>query len=100
MDLDAEAHPGQAGHQIYLFWVLLKFSSGKEGRPHWGGKWTCVGTTLTVINFKVPALSHLLPPSFLPACQICAGLGEKKCQYPNKGQNLKTGSFFVVLPPT
>lgn len=51
-------------------------------------------TMLTVINFKVLALSHLLPPSSLPACYICAGFGEKKSQYPNKGQNLKTGSFF------
>ena len=51
-------------------------------------------TMLTVINFKVLALSHLLSPSSLPACYICAGFGEKKSQYPNKGQNLKTGSFF------
>ena len=77
MDLDAEAHPGQAGHQIYLFWVLLKFSSGKEGRPQWGGKWTCVGTTLTVINFKVPALSHLLPPSSTCLPDLCRVWGKE-----------------------
>lgn len=32
-DVDAEAHPGKAGFQMYLFWVLLKLSSGNQEGP-------------------------------------------------------------------
>lgn len=54
-------------------------------------------TTLTVVSFKALALSHLLPPPSLPACQSCAGFGEEESQYPNKGQNLKAGSFSFLV---
>lgn len=95
MELDAEGHPGQAGFQIHLFWVLLKLSASRsQGRPHWpceggweGGELSCV-RTLGITSFKTPALSHLPPPSSPPACQICAASGEEKSQHPNKGQNL------------
>lgn len=64
--------------QMYLFWILLKkLSNGKlEGPLGRGGPtpWTM----LTVINFKVLALSHLLPPSSLPAYYICAGFRKEK----------------------
>ena len=92
-DLDAEAHPGEAGFQMYLFWVLLKLSSGNQEGPTGEGSGPVREQHSLLPTLRLlPSLTFYLHPLYLPARAV-QGLGKRKANIPTKVRILKQGLF-------